>query len=381
MRRAAGRGGGLVEPLRSLCWAGSSAGRSSWAVAELVPGRTPAAVAAVQAAIGRGRYQVNVVRRASAPHWFLPALRPATLPGPAGASAAGVKAGGGDRLRLPRPWWLWPTARCSPGRSGPPGRGRAGAVAGVGEGTRRTHHDRRFGRNDRPGGRTGRCVDNCTRCGAGDLWQAESVKPPGGPGGPGRPATGGAPGRVGHRCPQAGGAGGDRRDRWDEAPAWARSVVGHGWLDLGLTIRTVAADGHSVHVGRWGILTVIRLQRWRALRCGPGARVRGDGGRAGDPAWPAATQVAGCGQLALPPKTAARASAGHRRRPAGMPAVAGGDLTTPPSASSPTATVTTRTFWPGPAPPPDGPQLGQRQPGPPLVAATDQHDGFRDSSS
>ena len=75
---------------------------------------------------------------------------------------------------------------------------------------------------------------------------------------PGRPAARGLPRRVGHRRAEARRAG--RRsppsNRSAGAPAWARSAgSAPAALDLGLTIRTAAADGDRLHLWAGGGIT------------------------------------------------------------------------------------------------------------------------------
>lgn len=283
--------------------------RPSWS-----PAGHRAAVAAVQAAIGRGDvYQVNVVGHASAPYLGdpLPALqRLATLPG---ARYGGVLAAGGQGGR-------WAIGCASPetlvavadgavltrpikGTRPATAVGRAQLLESVKE---RAEHIMivDLERNDLARvARTGTVrVDELYAvrrwC---DLWQAESVVSA-------RLAAGvGLADLLRAVCPGGSVTGAPKRAALEVIAATepvgrgasmgALGWVGHGWLDLGLTIRTVAVDDQRVHVWAGGGIT------WDS-----------------DPA----AEVAEAAAKAAPVR-AVLAGPAPVGRPGGDPALAGGD--------------------------------------------------------
>ncbi len=237
------------------------------------PDEHAAAVAAVQAAIGRGDvYQVNVVGHASAPYQGdpLPALRRVALL--AGARYGGVLRAGDDAAA---PWAIGcaspetlvavadGTVLTRPIKGTRPATpvGRAQLLASAKE---RAEHVMivDLERNDlaRVAHIGSVRVDElCAVRRWCHLWQAESVVSA-------RLAPGvGLADLLRAVCPGGSVTGAPKRAALEVIAAnepvgrgasmGALGWIGHGWLDLGLTIRTVAVDGERVHVWAGGGIT------------------------------------------------------------------------------------------------------------------------------
>lgn len=247
-------------------------GDGAWRLGEWRPSWTPSAharaVRAVRAAIARGDvYQVNVVGHAAAPYLGdpLPALR--RLAGLPGARYAGVLTGGGWAIGCASPETL---VEVSGGRviTRPIKGTRPATAAGRREllesAKERAEHVMivDLERNDLARvARTGSVrVDELYAirrwC---DLWQAESVVSA-------APAPGlGLADLLRATCPGGSVTGAPKLAALAEIAALepvgrgpsmgALGWVGHDRIDLGLTIRTAAADGERMHVWAGGGIT------------------------------------------------------------------------------------------------------------------------------